>query len=116
MKKLALVVTLALVAAGLLVVPAGAADRKDGKALFKEYCKGCHGPKAPAGEFTPMTLIGDQWVRFFDQKYEAAHKSVLDPAHDNKPVLEAIPPETLKEIRKWTIDHAADSEHPMTCG
>ena len=65
---------------------------------------------------TPMTLIQDQWDRFFDEKYEGTHGEVAYPEHDNKPVTEVISDDDLKAIRKFSIKGAADSEHPMTCG
>lgn len=103
-----------LAAGGASLAPAG--DEPDGKTLFRQYCKGCHGPKAKAGEYTPMTLIGDQWTRFFDKKFVPTHRGIADPAHGDQPVPEAIPPADLEKIRRFAIDHAADSEHPMTCG
>lgn len=106
----------ALVAAVVVPGTTLAAKDDDGKALYKEYCKSCHGPKADAGEYTPMTLIQEQWERFFDKKFEAVHREVTDPAHESKPVPEAVGPERLRSIRKFCVDHAADSEHPMTCG
>jgi mono/diheme cytochrome c family protein len=88
----------------------------DGQALFRENCKSCHDEGSPNGEYTPMTLIQDQWTRFFDRKFERTHKDVADPARGNQPVTEAISPEELEAIKKFAIDHAADSENPMTCG
>lgn len=110
--RLALIATLAL--GGWLALAKEA--KPDGKALFKEYCKGCHGKDAKAGEYTPMTLIGEQWERFFDQKLVPTHKAVTDPAHENKAVPETLTPEQLQTVREWLVDHAADSEHPQTCG
>ena len=49
-----------------------------------------------------MTLIQDQWTRFFDDKFEASHENVLDPNHDNKPVTEAISDEDLETLKAWT--------------
>ncbi|NWG00902.1 MAG: cytochrome c [Thermoanaerobaculaceae bacterium] len=101
----------------VLVGVAMAADKPaDGRELYKEYCKSCHGPNSPHGEVTPMSLIVEQWERFFAEKLEPSHRSVLDPKHDNRPVLEVITPEMLKKIKEFAIEHAADSEHPMTCG
>lgn len=88
----------------------------DGRTLFKEYCKPCHLENSPNGEYTPMTLIQDQWERVFSEKLVPAHQNVVDPHHENKKVLDVITPEMLKKIKKFAVDHAADSEHPMTCG
>ena len=111
--------TTAVLFAGVLGVAslALAADKTpDGRTLFRENCKPCHQADSANGEYTPMTLIQDQWERFFDEKYVPAHKDVADPGHDGKSVTEVITPEMLKKIRKFAVDHAADSEHPMTCG
>jgi len=100
----------------------GAADvaakkkKASGLDLFKEYCKPCHTADSEAGEYTPMTLIQDQWERFFDEKYVPSHEEVIDPNHDNKPVTEVISDKDLEAIKKFAIKGAADSEHPMTCG
>ena len=107
----------ALVAILALVVGAAAKDApKTGQQLYKENCKSCHLPNSPNGEYTPMSLIQDQWKDFFDHKLVPAHRDVTDPAHDGRKVLDLFTPEELKLLRDWTIDHAADSEHPMTCG
>ena len=95
---------------------ATAAKKPKGIDLYKEYCKPCHETDSPNGEYTPMTLIGDQWNRFFDKKYVDSHSGVMDPNHDNKPVTEVISEEHLEMIKKFAVDHAADSEQPMTCG
>ena len=110
-------VTAAAAALALLSVAAGA-DTKPvpGKDLYRDYCKSCHVAGSPNGEYTPMTLIQDQWVRFFDKKYQRTHEGVTDPAHGNKPVTEVISPEMLQQIRDFATQHAADSESPMTCG
>jgi len=95
---------------------ATAAKKPKGVDLYKEYCKPCHGSDSPDGEYTPMTLIQDQWERFFDKKYVESHSTVKDPSHDNKPVTEVISEDNLKIIETFVVDHAADSEQPMTCG
>ena len=48
--------------------------------------------------------------------YADTHSEVLDPNHDNKPVTEVISEDDLEMIKKFAVDHAADSEQPMTCG
>lgn len=111
----------AAVLAGVVVLSfaSGALAAKNkikGQDLYKEFCKPCHGPDSDAGEYTPMTLIQDQWQSFFDEDFEEAHEGVVDPNHDNTPVLDVLTEEELEALAEWTIDHAADSEHPMTCG
>jgi len=114
------VLTVSLLALFVVLVVAVSASAKDkamtGKQLYKEYCKQCHLADSPDGEYTPMTLIQDQWTEFFDTQMIPAHENVTDPNHDNTSVLDLLTPEEMKTLREWTIDHAADSEHPMTCG
>jgi hypothetical protein len=106
----------------MAVVALGAADlalagkKAKGKDLYKEFCKPCHDKDSPNGEYTPMSLIQDQWERFFDKKFVASHKDLIDEKHEGKKVTDAISEENLKKIKKFAIDHAADSEQPMTCG
>ncbi|MGE5237025.1 MAG: hypothetical protein ACM3O7_11815 [Acidobacteriota bacterium] len=110
-KLLVAVWAAALAAAGLAW-----AGEPDGRVLFKEYCKPCHAANSPHGEVTPMTLIQDQWVRFFKEQLVPSHQELVDANHGGKKVLDVITPEMLEKIKKFAIDHAADSEHPMTCG
>ncbi len=93
-----------------------AAEPVRGQEQFKEYCRHCHTANSDYGEYSPLTLIQNQWQRFFDRRYQRTHKSVKDPKHGNKPVTEIITPEILDAIREFSIEHAADTEHPMTCG
>lgn len=96
---------------------ASAGDKgPDGQELYRSYCKPCHVANSPNGEYTPMTLIQDQWKRFFKDKYVRVHADVVDDKHDGRKVVDLITPEMLEKIKAFAIDHAADSEHPMTCG
>ena len=95
---------------------ATAAKKPKGLDLYKEYCKPCHEADSDNGEYTPMSLIQDQWDRFFEEDFVETHSGVIDGNHDNKPVTEAISEEDLEMIKKFAVDHAADSEQPMTCG
>jgi hypothetical protein len=115
-RNLMVVLLCGLPLAGGLVATSRAGDSPDGRELFKEYCKPCHLPASKAGEYTPMTLIADQWKRFFEKKYVPKHKAVADEKHGGKPVTDVLSPEMLEKIRAFAVDHAADSEHPMTCG
>lgn len=118
MKPIAVVSVIAIAGTALLLSAGAGAEGKPvpGRDLYRDYCKSCHAAGSPSGEYTPMTLIQEQWTRFFDRKYERTHQGVMDPAHGNKPVTEVITPEMLDQIRHFAIDHAADSESPMTCG
>ena len=95
---------------------ATAAKKPKGVDLYKEYCKPCHEEDSENGEYTPMTLIQDQWNRFFEEDYVETHSGVMDPNRDSQPVTQVISEEDLELIKQFAVDHAADSEQPMTCG
>ena len=128
MRKTSLVLVLGAVVMLSFVSVAALADEKAapptqqdmekmaGKELYKLNCKICHAADADAGEYTPMTYIQDQWDAFFDETYVETHKDVVDTTYGDKPVTEWITPKMLEKIRKFAVDGAADSEHPMTCG
>ena len=103
---------------GLLLAgsAAGADKALDGKALYKENCRVCHDKGSPNGEYSPLTLIQDQWRALFKDKLTKAHQEVVAPSQPGKKVLDLLTPEQLKAIQKFCVDHAADSEHPQTCG
>ena len=122
-RTLALLLVVAVVA--MAATPAFAGDhpqankkakKLDPKKLFRENCKVCHGEDSPNGEYSPMFLIQEQWQQFFDEDYVDTHKDVQWSDSDTTKVVDKITPEELKAIRKFCIDGAADSEHPMTCG
>ena len=110
------VLIITVMAVGIADMAVAAKKKAKGQDLYKEFCNPCHGADADAGEYNPMTLIQDQWDRFFDEKYVDTHSGVMDPNHENKPVTEAISEADLELIKKFAVDHAADSEQPMTCG
>lgn len=89
---------------------------EEAQRLFREDCRICHDNGSANGEYTPMSLIQSQWERFFDRKYERSHRKVIDEARGGVPVTEAISAENLEKIRQFAIDHAADTDQPMTCG
>lgn len=88
--------------------------KESGKDLYKANCRVCHGKDSKFGEYSPMSLIQDQWKKFFQTKLVPAHQGVTMP-ETGKPLLEVLTPEQLKLIQKYCIDGAADSEHPQTC-
>lgn len=114
MRKYVLLLTVLLL---IFSVAANAGDKlPSGKKLFKANCKICHAEDSEFGEYTPMYLIIEQWEEFYDKIYLETHGKVLFSKEDTLTVPEVITDEMLKKIRKFSIDGAADSEHPMTCG
>lgn len=87
---------------------------ENGKDLFKLDCKICHAKDSANGEYTPMSLTQDQWKAFFDKKLATTHKEVVLESAKKK-LLEFLTPEQIGKIRKFCVDHAADSEQPQTC-
>ena len=67
----------------------------DGKDLFKNHCKMCHSKDAVAGEYTPMTLIGEQWEEFFDELWVETHGKVTCPKDEKKTVTDMWSKEML---------------------
>lgn len=107
----------AFLVSAVLATPVQAENQvEESQRLYREACRHCHDDGSPNGEYTPMTLIQAQWERFFDRKYERKHRKVIDEQRGGVPVTEAIPPDVLEKIRVFVIDHAADTDQPMTCG
>jgi hypothetical protein len=79
----------------------------DGRELTKSKCKVCHAEGSKAGTVTPLSKTQKQWERFFDKGQ-----------HEKKApgVWKGISPGELEQIRRYLIEHAADSPHPETCG
>ena len=114
-KPKAIVATLWMIPlAFLLTINTFAGEKPNGKELYKQNCKACHTKDSKSGEYTPMTLIQDQWRGFFKDKLVPTHKDVMLPGQSIK-FLESLSPEQMKAIEKFCIDHAADSEQPQTC-
>ena len=90
--------------------------KMDGKELYKFQCKVCHTEDSKAGEYTPMSLIMDQWDEFFDETFVETHKEVPALDTEDKMVPDMFDKDMIKKLRKFCVDHAADSEEPMTCG
>jgi len=91
-------------------------SKMKGKDLYKSLCKSCHMEDSEAGEYTPMTLIMEQWEEFFDGDFTETHKAVACPKDETKMVPDAFDKDMIKKLKKFCVDHAADSEQPMTCG
>ena len=63
-----------------------------------------------------MTLIQEQWDELFSGPWAEAHADVAAPGEEGRKLTDVIDAATLEAIRKFCVDHAADSEQPMTCG
>ena len=96
--------------------PKAAIKKMDGKELYKNFCKVCHAEDSEAGEYTPMSLIMDQWDEFFDDTFAETHKELTCPKDEKTKLMDVMDKDMIKKIRKFCVDHAADSEQPMTCG
>lgn len=97
------------------LAPVGASDKGlTPKELFKQNCRICHDKNSAHGEYSPMTLIQDQWKKFFATKFIPTHQEVMLPGQNRK-LLEGLTPDQLKVIQKYCIDGAADSEKPQSC-
>ena len=111
---LALILLVAVATGALAADPTDPAEM-DSKTLYRTYCKACHDEGSEAGEYAPLHLIMDQWDEFFDTIEETHAEATLE-ATAGKPVAEFLGSDLLDELRKFCVDHAADSEEPMTCG
>ncbi len=130
MKKLITLIVLTTVMVALSATLAAAEDapaksdpdhaaklaEMDGKEIYKGLCKTCHGPDADAGEYTPMSLIMEQWDEFFAETFVETHQEIACPKDETKMITDILSEDVLKKIQKFCVDHAADSEQPMTCG
>lgn len=101
----------------MLITPRDATgDNQDlsPKELFKQNCRVCHEKESPNGEYSPMSLTQDQWKNFFKNKFTEKHKEAV-LKKENKKLLEYLTTKNIETIKKYCIDHAADSEQPQTC-
>lgn len=111
---------LLLAASGALAgdesAPAPTLAEMEGIDIYRSVCKSCHGPDADAGEYTPMSLIMEQWDEFFQDTFVETHKDLACPKGDDHKLTDVIKGDIMKKVQKFCVDHAADSEQPMTCG
>jgi len=77
----------------------------DGKALFRNKCKACHG-KNKVPSIAPSKYASCQWERFINKK-----------KHDRKKNISLIiSDEELIAIKYYLIKYAADSDKPEALG
>lgn len=109
-KLLALLVIGALVTAFTLAAPK--ANPRKGKVYFKKYCRVCHDGSTEQAELQPITKTMAQWERAFGT--ETVTEGCVGRAV-NKTGTE-LTDQDLLDIQSYLIYHAADSDHPATCG
>jgi hypothetical protein len=115
---------LVILAVALVALPAWAEEAAEetdhaemkGIELYRSLCKPCHLEDSDAGEYTPMSLIMEQWDEFYDGIFVETHGEIPAPGEDAKMVPDLFDKDMIKKLRKFCVDHAADSEQPMTCG
>ncbi len=112
-----LVLLFGMIAAGFSLSTtrvSGNEQKESGKDLYRADCRICHDKESPNGEYSPMSFTQDQWKKFFDTKLATTHKDIVLAAKSAK-LLEVLTSEQLAKIKKYCVDHAADSEQPQTC-
>lgn len=111
-KKTSLSIFFLIPALLLLVTPLMAGPNPNrGKSLYKSTCKTCHVKAGEGKELTPISKTQDQWKRFFV-------KSTLNTMTTRVQVKtgKQLTAEELADMQLFLVSHAADSDHPETCG
>ncbi|HHC25622.1 MAG TPA: cytochrome c [Desulfobacterales bacterium] len=105
MMRKTLVLFVFLMILGVLFCRPGSHAAEDGEALFNSKCGKCHtNGKSPV--FAPVKYASSQWERFFKRnKHER-----------KKDISEEVSEEEADAIKKYLIDHAADSDRPIAAG
>jgi mono/diheme cytochrome c family protein len=110
-KPLMILIVLAVFFAAFTFSTAVSAEKKGnqakGRYYFRQTCKTCHTKGAPGGEVTPMSKTMTQWKNYF-----AAEKH----NKGSEPLTKVMPPEQIKDVNAYVVEHAADSLQPETCG
>ena len=90
--------------------------KMSGKELYKAYCKHCHDADSPHGEYAPMTLIQEQWERFFDEDYVEIHKEIADSIRGGDKITESITEKMLEKIIEFCRNHQYINEVVKSVG
>ncbi len=78
----------------------------DGRALFVSKCGQCHKSGGTAPAFSPTLYASTQWDRFFARDKHAKKKDLSSIIKQGE----------LESIKKYLVDHAADSSQPEAAG
>lgn len=83
-----------------------AASAIKGKALYKKICQSCHTQGGEAGIMGPADKKEAEWEIFFE-----------DNQHSAKPeVWEGLTRKKRKDLLRFFLNYAIDSEQPDECG
>lgn len=83
-----------------------AASAIKGKALYKKICQSCHTQDGEGGIMGPADKKEDEWKKFFEVNQ-----------HSAKPeVWEGLTRKKRKDLLRFFLNYAIDSEQPDECG
>ena len=106
---IAVLIVTALMLPGVLF-SAGKPNPNHGKTLYRETCKTCHVKDGGAKDLAPLSKTQAQWDRFFKTSAPVMVKRVETKTH------KTLSPGDLADMQEFLVSHAADSDHPETCG
>ena len=90
----------------MVVTNAATSHASDGKNVFVNKCGSCHKSGGEAPVFAPTKYASSQWERFFGRN---KHKRKKD-------ISSELSEADLNAVKKYLIDHAADSDQPEAVG
>ena len=97
----------AIILTGLcLLILTAAGVHAGGQDIFISQCGACHRAGGEAPVFAPTKYASRQWERFFVRN---THKRKKDISHN-------FTPGELELVKKYLMDHAADSDQPVAIG
>lgn len=105
MKRL-LQVLIVVVVVVAMASPVVAASSRRGKKVFKKNCKVCHTRKGEGGKLSPLQKTQAQWRIYFKR----------DMHKDRPEVWQGMNKKQRKDLLKFFLDFALDSDQPETCG
>lgn len=89
-----------------LAAPVMAASSRRGKKVFKKNCKVCHTRDGEGGKLSPLQKTQAQWRIYFRK----------DMHSDRPDIWKGMSEKQQKDLLKFFLDFALDSDQPETCG
>lgn len=105
MKRLLQVLTVIVVVIAL-ASPVMAASSRRGKKIFKKNCQTCHTKEGDGGKLSPLQKTQAQWRIYFKNDPHAANPEIWKKMNEKQ----------QKDLLKFFLDFALDSDQPETCG